>query len=114
MDEPVTRRRLPGTRWRLLANAAPTGRGGMYGQPTRLASDDNQPTVFDELVVDQWLHIEQMTGSVWWVNIGGVTLHVKADRDGRPTRVGVHMPGCYDQPRAGCQYALNDHPWSSP
>ena len=61
---------------------------------------------FDELVVGRWLHVEQMDNSSWWMNIGGVTLHVTADRDGRPVRVDVDGPGDYDEPREGCEYSL--------
>jgi hypothetical protein len=59
---------------------------------------------FDELVVGRWLHVEQMGPTVWWMNIGGVTVHVTVDRDGRPTRVRVDGPGDYDTPVDGCTY----------
>lgn len=62
---------------------------------------------FDELVVGRWLHVEQMDDHAWWMNIGGVTVHVTADRDGRPTRVSVDGPEDYDAPREGCEYSLN-------
>lgn len=65
-------------------------------------------TEFDELVVggtkDVWLHIEQMDVGAWWINVGGVTLWVNADRYGRPTRVTVYSPWNYDSPREGCEY----------
>lgn len=62
---------------------------------------------FDELVVGRWLHVEQMDNHTWWMNIGGVTVHVTADRDGRPTKVRVDGPEDYDTPREGCEYSLN-------
>jgi hypothetical protein len=68
-------------------------------------------TEFDELVVGQWAHIEQMDTGFWWMSIGNVTLHVNADRDGRPTRVTVHMPGTWDDALPGCEYVLNEKPW---
>ncbi|MDX2996404.1 hypothetical protein [Streptomyces scabiei] len=68
-------------------------------------------TEFDELVVGSWLHIEQLDTSVWWINIGGVTVHVTADRDGRPKRVWVCGPEDYDAPRPGCAYELS---WTNP
>ena len=68
-------------------------------------------TEFDELTVGSWLHVEQMDTSVWWMNIGGVTVHVTADRDGRPKRVWVCGPEDYDAPREGCTYELS---WSDP
>lgn len=67
--------------------------------------------VFDELAVGRWCHIEQMDTGLWWMNIGGVTVHVKADRDGRPRRVRVDMPGFYDEPVQGCEYRLNEQPY---
>lgn len=66
---------------------------------------------FDELVVGRWLHVEQMDNRTWWMNAGGVTLHVTADRDGRPTRVRVDGPGDYDEPREDCEYSLT---WTRP
>lgn len=105
----MTRRCLPGTRWRFLAHRAPTRRGGMYGEPIDVRSDDADPSVFDEIVVDRWLHVEGMTATQWWLNVAGVTLHVDVDRDGRPVRCTVHGPGDYDNPVPGCEYDLT---WS--
>lgn len=68
-------------------------------------------TEFDELVAGRWLHVEQMDSGFWWMNIGGVTVHVRADRDGRPKRVTVSGPGDYDDPVPGCEYELD---WSAP
>lgn len=63
-------------------------------------------TEFDELVVGQWLHIEQMDTGLWWMNIAGVTVHVKANRDGRPLSVTVYGPGDYAEAVDGCKYEL--------
>jgi len=68
-------------------------------------------TDFDELVVGEWIHIEQMDTGFWWMNIGGVTVHVKADADGKPMRVTVHGPLDYDEPVKGCTYECE---WSDP
>jgi hypothetical protein len=62
---------------------------------------------FDELVVGRWLHVEQMDNATWWMNIGGVTVHVSADREGRPTWVRVSGPHDYDEPREGCAYEVD-------
>lgn len=67
---------------------------------------DLSGTEFDELVVGHWLHVEQMDTGFWWMNVGGVTVHVRADRDGRPTHVTVHGPGDYAEPVDGCAYEL--------
>ena len=40
------------------------------------------PSQFDELVVDRWLHIEQMDSRAWWMQIGDHTLWVKVNADG--------------------------------
>lgn len=61
-------------------------------------------TEFDELVVGGWLHIEQMDTGKWWMSVGGVTVLVNADRDGKPKRVTVFGPHDYDAPVEGCTY----------
>jgi len=78
------------------------------GEKVELSSKDHPGAEFDEIVVGRWLHIEQMDTGFWWGNVGGVTIHVKADRDGRPKRVTVHMPDCYAEPFPGCVYELNE------
>lgn len=124
----MTRRlRRPGSPWRLLvhewAGRAPRQREGTYGTSHHVTnqagfggrvpdSDHSRThefpgTEFDELVVGQGLiHIEQMDTHVWWLNVGGVTVHVTADRDGRPRHVWVAGPGDYDERRPGCTYRL--------
>jgi hypothetical protein len=32
--------------------------------------------VFDELVLDDWLHVEQMDDAVWWLRVGDARLIV--------------------------------------
>lgn len=68
-------------------------------------------TEFDELVIGSWIHLEQMDTGVWWMNIGGVTVNIKADRDGRPKRIDVYGPGDYADAAEGCAYYLE---WSAP
>lgn len=68
-------------------------------------------TEFDELVVGHWAHIEQMDTGFWWMSIAGVVIHVSADRDGRPTRVTVRMPGEWEDGVPGCEYQLHERPW---
>ncbi len=93
--------RRAGAPWRLLAHEY-VGRG-QYGDPHDIEIPD---TEFDELVVGQWIHIEQMDTGKWWMAVGGVTVLVKADADGKPTRVSVFGPGDYDAPVEGCSYEL--------
>jgi len=69
-------------------------------------------TEFDELVIGApWIHLEQMDTGVWWCSIGGVTINVKADRDGRPRQVDVYGPDDYDGRVPGCRYSIS---WSGP
>jgi hypothetical protein len=100
--------RKAGGRWRFLASRL-NARGGffpghMYGEQIAIDAADYGPNEFDELVVGSWLHVEQMDTGHWWMSIGGVTLFVDADRDGRPKRVTVFGPGSYDEAREGCEY----------
>jgi hypothetical protein len=67
-------------------------------------------TEFDELVVGKWIHLEQMDTGRWWMNVGGVTVNISADRDGRPRRVSVYGPGDYAEPEEGCTYEVE---WSA-
>lgn len=110
---PETLRRAGG-RWRLLVHGW-VGGTQKYGtahhvQPTPGRDDEGSRvhvlpgTEFDELVVGSWLHVEQMDTGRWWVNVGGVTVLVDVDRDGRPRRVNVYGPGDYDDTVEGCTY----------
>ena len=67
-------------------------------------------TEFDELVIGRWIHLEQMDTGKWWMNVGGVTINVTADRDGRPKVVDVYGPGDYGEPAGGCRYSVT---WSA-
>jgi hypothetical protein len=57
-----TRKPKPGSRWRIKA-------GGAFTEPLIEMKADTGP-VFDELVIDDWFHIEQMDADVWWFRIG--------------------------------------------
>jgi hypothetical protein len=118
----VTRARRAGSRWRILVHE---WRGTKYpGQPLyghayHISSDPRQAedgehltsttlagTEFDELVVGRWIHIEQMDTGKWWMNVGGVTINITADRDGCPKVVDVFGPGTYDDAVEGCRYSI--------
>jgi hypothetical protein len=114
--------RRPGARWRILVHRP--GRNGHSwhvgsdprdadadaGKSEHLTATTLEGTEFDELVIGQFLHLEQMDTSTWWLSIGGVTVNIRADRDGRPKHVGVSGPGDYDNPVEGCTYSLD---WSA-
>ncbi len=111
--------RRSGSPWRILVHEWLTGRK-TYGTAHNVSndprfggsSDDTKwekhvvlpGTEFDELVIGHWIHLEQMGDTEWWMNIGGVTVWVTANRDGRPTRVAVYGPRDYDAPVDGCVY----------
>jgi hypothetical protein len=123
----MSRLRRAGGKWRLLVHewigAQPDGT--TYGSAHHVTNDPafggTHPdtvhsrthvlpasTEFDELVVGRWLHVEQMNTGRWWMNVGGVTLWVEVDRDGRPTRVTTYPAGEYADPVPGCAYRDGD------
>ncbi len=63
----------PGRRWRLLAL-------DHDGREVELGNQGD----FDELVVDEWFHIERMDENKWWLRVGDARIWV-ALVDGRPT-----------------------------
>ena len=112
--------RRPGSPWRLLVHDWPGTRAGLrYGRSHHVTNDERvrpesgwcDTTVlagaeFDELVVGRWLHIEAMDATTWWMDVGGITVHVTADRDGRPKRVTVRN----EDPVPGCVYEIDGDP----
>jgi hypothetical protein len=69
----------PGYKWRMLAWERKNG------AKTELCSEDLAlGAEFDELVIDHWLHIEQMSERHWWMEIGGYRLDVSIDGNGKP------------------------------
>ncbi|MFK7998883.1 MAG: hypothetical protein AB8H86_04775 [Polyangiales bacterium] len=63
---------LPGSKWRL---------GSEEGDTTFAVANRG---IFDELVVDDWLHIEQMSERVWWMRVGDARIFVELDDEGSP------------------------------
>jgi hypothetical protein len=70
----------PGARWRLQAYSAKRCKGRTF---YRDRFDIENQGIFDELVIDDWFHIEQMDDRCWWVRLGQNTTFVKIDRKGR-------------------------------
>ena len=58
------------------------------------SEDFAEPVEFDELVIDQWFHLEQMNDRDWWIGIGdpdnGDYYHVNVHIDG-DKKVTVHV-----------------------
>lgn len=65
--------KVPGANWRFLAHDA--------NSRTELENKG----IFDELVVDNWLHVEQMDERVWWLMIGDARILVTIDPNGAAT-----------------------------
>jgi hypothetical protein len=121
------RLRRAGARWRIQVHERPPGGYGKqwevtddpdaerrdrewmerYGADPALSEVVTLPTTeFDELVIGRWIHLEQMNSKTWWMNIGGVTINVQVDRDGRPQVVDVYGPDTYANAVEGVEYHL--------
>lgn len=67
MSNEPPEKKLPGSAWRLLTS---TG-----------FSVENEG-VLDEVVVDQWMHLEQMDERLWWMRLGDARLLIEIDERG--------------------------------
>lgn len=70
---------LPGARWILSTN--------------RNVTHSGNSGVFDELIVYDWLHIEQMDDDCWWMRIGDADIRVFIEDNGHVVVVverGIH------------------------
>lgn len=112
--------RRAGALWRLLVhrheNDGPYSDMAYNVQSDRIPPSGDGPhskttvldrTEFDELVVGSFAHIEQKDTGTWWANFCGVTLWVRADRDGKPLSISVYGPLDYGVPVEGCKYSLS-------
>lgn len=52
------------------------------------STDYPEPVCFDELVIDDWFHIEQMDKRFWWMAIGDLNINVHVRSDGTRTLSG--------------------------
>jgi len=68
---PERKRGSPGARWRLLAQN--------NGQSLEITDQG----LFDELVVDDWLHIEKLDTNRWWMRLGDADIQVEIGEGGR-------------------------------
>lgn len=88
----------PGFTWRILAHhRTPPLRAGYTDKSWEMGAgprwQDRPNTLdgdweLDEVVIDDWFHIEQMDVRVWWMQVGNQdgnlkTLWVTVDRDGK-------------------------------
>lgn len=67
----------PGKQWRILAHDLDPA------QPTTVDVQGDGKTVFDELVIDKFFHLEQMDDSFWWMRVGEATFHILVDAQGK-------------------------------
>ena len=83
----------PGYRWRVLAHKKATAsKKPDYLQDHRwdVRSDQfDTPIEFDELVIDDWFHLEQMDKRCWWMGVGNGDdywhIYVVVDGKGKAT-----------------------------
>ena len=64
----LPKRHMPGTEWRTLA-WKDADDGTPHAVQIEDDSDNHGGSVFDELVIDGWFHLEQMTDSAYWIGI---------------------------------------------
>ena len=69
------RRPLPGRTWSILAH-------GTNRPAIDLQFDQKSRTTFDELIIDDWFHIEQMDDRAYWVRVGPLVLFVRIPSNG--------------------------------
>jgi hypothetical protein len=89
------RAKLPGFRWRILAHHHSVG-GQMTTQiDTRY--DGTEGVCFDELVIDGWFHIEQMSDRHWHCIIGDLHIDAHPRKDGRVAITGWWDTNGYEE-----------------
>ena len=62
-----------GSKWRVLAHRKD-------GPPVDIENDG----VFDELVLENILHLEQMDNRVWWMQLGDASVWIRIPAKGAP------------------------------
>lgn len=127
----TARKPKPGSRWRVLVHGtdgrahditsnpdAPAKQAALAADLQQRRGADTPPylgeppivladTVFDEVAVDSWLHVEQMDTNRWWMSVAGLHINVRVGRNGKAQDVLVEM----DDPQPGVSYRINanDH-----
>lgn len=72
-DTMTTTTDRPGGKWRLLA----------HDQGDAIEVENRG--IFDELVVDEWLHIENLDTNAWWLRVGDARVIVTITPGAPPT-----------------------------
>jgi hypothetical protein len=73
------RKPAPG-KWRILT------------YPTADTRHEDNGVGFDEIVLDHWLHVEQMDDREWWLQVGPLHISVIVDQTGNPRSVYLRDP----------------------
>jgi hypothetical protein len=73
----------PGYKWRILAKNSLFKKENSIKALQSEVSFSNFvfPSYFDELVIDDWLHLEMMDENSYWMRIGNYRIDIKFDRD---------------------------------
>ena len=94
----LPKRHKPGTEWRMLAWSE--------DDTPIAASSDGTAGTFDELVVDRWLHLEQMSTRHWWMRLGPLHVNVVVGERGEITSILVEHSD--DNQHEPCEVDLTD------
>lgn len=75
----------PGYEWRILAHRRTMDR---LSYPDKhevemRSIDFDHPVEFDEVVIDHWLHLEQLSDRIWYLRLGVWLMYIRIDGDGR-------------------------------
>lgn len=86
---PPKRSYRPGSKWRILAQGDGTAKVDIRTETG---------PAFDEVVIDDWFHLEQFTEHDWHAYVGGVRMDIHVGRDGKTV---VRVNGAVTQPEGG-------------
>jgi hypothetical protein len=85
---------VPGQQWSLLAH-----------EGTNSFEVENKG-IIDEVIIDSWLHLEQMDVRQWWMRLGDARIWINIEADGI-ARVDVER-GAYEKIRGDTQIGDSD------
>lgn len=98
----LPKRHRPGSQWRTLAWKPDPAVGKGDRIQIEDSSDEHDSSTFDEVVIDQWFHLEQMDHRNWWMAVyredgSQVTVNVRVGERGRASHVSVHEEPADDE-----------------
>jgi hypothetical protein len=68
-----------GKKWRIFAKSFD---GRLTTSVNREQKENKE--FFDELVIDNWMHLEWQEGNTWWMRLGPHAFHIKVNPGGEP------------------------------